>query len=605
VNAELSDYDTIAVGPDGTTLYVADYWNGRIRKVANGIITAVAGGGINTGDGPAESAQLNNPTGLAVDSSGNLYFAEPFNNRVRRISNGIVTTIAGNGTVGFGGDGGAALDAELDFPTGVAVDGAGNVYIADTQNDKIRKVSEVSELSNDVITTFAGTGTRGRSGDGGPAELALLNLPAAYRGIATDAAGNLYIPDWEAVRMVSNGLITTVAGMGPQSVIVPVAKAPALSFPLALPVGVATGLNGNLYVADGGWTGAHGGIVVKVSSGEAATVAGGGSDLGDGGPAAAGQFYAPSGAAMDSSGALYVADTNDDRIRRVKEGILTTVVGTGAISYEGDSEGDPAVNAGISTPTAVTTDASGNFYLAEGGTGGYIHKVSQGIFTTIAENGPLLPNQGGAAKIGGSGEITGLVASATGDLYFTEASDNTVRKLSGGAITTVAGSGTAGYSGDNRPAQGAQLDSPLGLAIDAASNLYIADSMNGAVRKVTNGIITTVAAGLVEPTAIAVDGEGTLYVADAPFVRKVSHGQITNPLAGDATGGTQLARPAGLVVDPSGCLYVSDSTNNRILVLGTGSRMPPRRARRMGASTALESIPVSSPNCELAQEAPR
>jgi sugar lactone lactonase YvrE len=303
---------------------------------------------------------------------------------------------------------------------------------------------------------------------------------------------------------------------------------------------------------------------------------------------------------MDSSGALYIADTNDDRIRRVKAGIVTTLVGTGAIFYEGDSEGDPAVDAGISAPNAVTTDASGNIYLAEGGTGAYIHKISQGIFTTIAENGPLLPNQSGAAKIGGSGDITGLVASATGDLYFTEGYDHKVRKFSGGVITTVAGSGTAGYSGDNGPAQSAQLNSPLGLAMDAAGNLYIADSMNGAVRKVTNGIITTVAAGLVEPTAVAVDAEGALYVADAPFVRKVSHGEVTNLLKGDATGGTQLAWPAGLAVDASGCLYVSDSINNRILVLETGSRMPPHKTRRIQSSAA-----VSSPNCELPQDATR
>ena len=171
-------------------LYIADTGNHRIRKVSNGVITTVAGNGTAgfSGDnGPATSAQLNHPLGVAVDSAGNLYIADYWNNRIRKVSNGVITTVAGNGNAGFSGDNGPATSAQLNYPTGVAVDSAGNLYIADSHNNRIRKVS------NGMITTVAGNGTSGFSGDNGPATSAQLYAP---EGVAVDAAGNLYIADY-------------------------------------------------------------------------------------------------------------------------------------------------------------------------------------------------------------------------------------------------------------------------------------------------------------------------------------------------------------------------------------------------------------------------
>jgi trimeric autotransporter adhesin len=173
-------------------------------------ISTFAGGGLPglSGDnGPATSAQLNGPSGVAVDAAGNVYIADITNSCIRRVFNGIITTVAGNGTLGFSGDNGPALGAELHQPHGVAVDTAGNLYIADTFNKRIRKVS------NGVITTIAGTGVAGFSGDNGPAISAQLNFPF---GVAVDAAGNIYIADSNnyRIREISNKIITTVVGNG-------------------------------------------------------------------------------------------------------------------------------------------------------------------------------------------------------------------------------------------------------------------------------------------------------------------------------------------------------------------------------------------------------
>lgn len=348
---------------------------------------------------------------------------------------------------------------------------------------------------------------------------------------------------------------------------------PALEFPLGTPTGVAVDSSGEFYVAGSGWNGIHGAIIVSVVNGQATAIADGGSNIGDGGPATAGQLFGPDGIAIDRSGALYIADCSDDRIRLVKGGSLTTAAGSGDYGSDTAGQSVPAANAHLAYPSAVTTDGAGNVYLAQGGTAAYIRKLSQGIITTVAEEGPS-PAGDGVPKIGGAGSIVGLAASSAGDLYFTDASDHQVRKLSNGVITTAVGNGIAGYSGDGGPAQNAQLNFPMGLAVDAFDNLYIADRNNGVIRKVANGMITTVAGPLSNVNEVAVDGRGNLYVADGWSVYGASSGALTKIADGSAKLGddgsvapsAQLWQPTALAADAAGCLYVSDSLNNRILV---------------------------------------
>jgi uncharacterized protein (TIGR03437 family) len=233
----------IAVDSAGN-LYIADSNNRRIRKVSNGVITTVAGGGSSHGDnGPATNAQLDYPAGVAVDSSGEVYVADILS--IRKISNGVITTVAGNGTEGHSGDGGPATNAMLCSPIGVAVDSAGNLYIAEASGD----CSSIRKVSNGVITTVAGGSGGGMGGDGGPATSAQLNYPV---GVAVDSAGNLYIGDMvnNRVRKVSNGVITTVAGNGTAGFSGD--NGPATSAELAAPWGVAVDSTGSVYVADGG-----------------------------------------------------------------------------------------------------------------------------------------------------------------------------------------------------------------------------------------------------------------------------------------------------------------------------------------------------------------
>ena len=302
------------MAPDGSgNLYIADRSNHRIRKVDSaGNITTVAGtgtAGFGGDGGAAVAAQLNSPTGVAPDGSGNLYIADTDNRRIRKVdSAGNITTVAGDGTTGFGGDGGAAVAAQLNSPIGVAPDGSGNLYIADQNNDRIRKVDSAGN-----ITTVAGDGTTGFGGDGGAAVAAQLNLP---HSVAVDGAGNLYIADWgnHRIRKVdSAGVITTVAGSGTAGF--GGDGGAAVAARLSLPTGVAVDGSGNLYIAD--W-GNH--RIRKVNSaGVITTVVGDGTAGfgGDGGAAAAAQLNSPRGVAPAGSGNLYIADTGNNRIRKL------------------------------------------------------------------------------------------------------------------------------------------------------------------------------------------------------------------------------------------------------------------------------------------------
>jgi hypothetical protein len=474
-------------------LYIADSGNERVRKVANGVITTIAGNGVQGyfGDGgSATSAELNGPFGVAVDSVGNLFITDF--SRIRKVTNGVITTVAGNGTRGYSGDDGPATSAQLYEPTGVAVDFAGNLYIADDGNERVRKVA------NGVITTVAGNGTRGYSGDNGPATSAEL-WPSA---VAVDAAGNLYIADGgnERVRKVANGEITTVAGNGTQGYSGD--NGPAVSAQLDGPSHVAVDATGNLYITD-----SYDNLIRKVANGVITTVAGGGNLLGDNVPATSGALNYPEGVAVDSVGNLFIADTDNSRIRKVSNGVITTVAGNGTPGYSGDN--GPASSAQVAAPFGVAVDAVGNLYVADT-YNSRIRKISNGVITTVAGNGSYgFSGDNGPATSAQLYYPGGVAVDAAGNLYIADALSERIRKVANGVITTVAGNGAAGFSGDNGPATSAELSGPAGVAVDATGNLYIADAGNERIRVLTPS--GSSCSATVSPVVVSVPASGANF----------------------------------------------------------------------------------------------
>jgi sugar lactone lactonase YvrE len=321
-------------------------------------ISTVAGNGTAAygGDGgPATSASMMLPAGVAVNASGTFFIADFGDNRVRKVSGGIISTYAGNGTAGYSGDGGAATSATLHGLRGLAVDAAGNLYIADALNNCIRKVN-----TSGTITTIAGNGTAGFSGDGGSATLAMLNIPT---GMVADASGNIFIADAynNRIRKVSSsGIITTVAGNGTGGFTGDGSAATAAE--LNGPSDVAVDAAGNLYIADSG----NNRIRMVNSSGTITTIAGDGNVgyAGDGGLALTAELSAPTGLCFDPSGNLYVADANNNVIRAINtSGHISTFAGNGSQGYTGD--GGPATSASFNLPYSVATDAGGNVFIAD------------------------------------------------------------------------------------------------------------------------------------------------------------------------------------------------------------------------------------------------
>jgi len=334
------------------------------------------------------------------------------------LPNGIITTVAGNGTYGYSGDGSAATNAELEWPSGVAVDPTGNLFIADWRNQRIRKVGV-----NGIITTVAGNGTASYSGDGGAATNAELNYPI---GVAVDSTGNLFIADEDnqRIRKVGiNGIITTVAGNGTASY------------------------------------------------------------SGDGGAATNAELNYPIGVAVDSTGNQFISDSNH-RIRKVgTNGIIYTVAGNGTANYSGDV--GAATNAELNNPFGVTVDATGNLFIADSGNQRIRMVGTNEIITTVAGNGTAsYSGDGGAATNAELFYPYGVTVDATGNLLIADSSNNRIRKVgTNEIITTVAGNGTASYSGDGGAATNAELYLPYGVAVDASGNLFIADERNNRIRK--------------------------------------------------------------------------------------------------------------------------
>ncbi|HYW48717.1 MAG TPA: hypothetical protein VE959_37985 [Bryobacteraceae bacterium] len=514
----------VAIDTSGN-VYIADTGDNLIRIVTpDGLINAFAGDSYPSflGDaGLATDAELYKPSDVAVDSSGNVYIADTANQRIRKVTtDGLINTIAGTGAAGYSGDTGPATSAILLAPASVTVDSSGNVYFADTGNTRIRKIDTSANIS-----TVVGTGVPGFTGDGGPAINAKMSLPT---GVAVDSSGNLYIADSQnlRIRKVASGTISTLAGNGVSSFSGD--NGPATQAQMNSPEGVAVDSSGNIYIAD---TNNH--EVRRVTrDGTIARFAGNGTAGfgGDGGAAASAQLNAPEGLAIDSAGNLYIADTQNARVRMVTAGgAISTVAGNGTPGFGGD--GGAATGAMLSTVTGVAVDAAGNLYIAD--LNNYrVRKVSGGTIATVAGNGSQgYAGDGGAATSASLNLPRGVAVDAAGNLYIADSGNAVVRKVANGAITTIAGTGLPGFSGDGGAPTSAQLASPSGIAVDVNGSLIVADGA-ARIRKILfYGFITTIAgngatgysgdgglainAQINGATAVALDNSGNVYIADS------------------------------------------------------------------------------------------
>ncbi len=569
--ARIHSAEAIAVDSLGN-LYIADTGNSRVRRVTlDGIVNTIAGTGSqgSSGDGgPATAAKLD-PIALTLDTKGNLYISDLAGFRIRKVDTaGIITTIAGNGTPGYSGDNGPALSAQLGLVTDVAVDAAGNVYLADLTNERVRKVDAAG-----MITTIAGSGNYGTIGDGVPATSAVL-LPDA---LAIDGS-TLYLADLnrDVIRRVdlSTGLITTFAGTGSQGFSGdngPPANA-SLNFPGALAVDSLH----ILYVAD-----RFNRRVRKITLTTISTIAGTGN--GDGGLATSAFLNFPEGVAAGPGNLLLIADTGNNSARVLNPGgsiraigdvrgtplavaadgvgnfyvtddepvILkisatgstTAIAGTGTNGYSGDN--GPATSANIGTPSGVAVDSAGNVYFTDSDAS-RIRKVTlaTGVITTIAGSGNFQASGDGGQAIAAGLDPFDIALDRNNNLYVADRFNSRIRKIGpDGIISTVAGTGSAGLSGDGGLAVKAQLNSPAGLAVDGSGNIFVADTGNGRIRRISpSGLISTIAAQIA-PFRLTVDSSGNIFFSDLPNdrVQKLTLRAVTNPVLSIVSGNNQTS----------------------------------------------------------------
>lgn len=447
----------------------------RIHKFtpgsASSIVVAGASGnpGYN-GDGiPATQALLNGPQGIAVDSAGDIFISDTGNNRVRKVdTNGIITTLAGNGQAGYSGDRGPSVTASLNFPDSIGVDLNGDIIIGDSNNFRLRQVG-----ADGTIRTIVGNGSL-YCGSGVPAVTAGIEGPHA---VLADRQGDVLFSDDlnNRIREISpGGIITTIAG------------------------------NGSYWFA------------------------------GDGGPATQAGIGYPEGLAIDAPGNIYVVDNSNNRIRKIDtSGTITTIAGVGnsACSFGGD--GGPATLAQLCYPDSVAVDASGSVYFTDGGNA-RVRKVDPlGNISTVAGDGAQgYPGDGGMATQTPLGYVAGVTVGADQTLYLADSDASRVLHVdAAGRVATVAGNGIAGYTGDGGAAAAAELDGPSHVAFDTSGDMLIADAFNNAIRVVdSHGVIQTAAgdgqygpdgdggpatqAALAYPTDVAVDASGNLLIAD-------------------------------------------------------------------------------------------
>jgi uncharacterized protein (TIGR03437 family) len=593
---------SVAVDTSGNR-YFADEGLLRIRKVTpGGSISTIAGTGeFNSGpDGALAIASPIRPYGLAVDVQGTVYFSDG-HGRVRKISaDGTLVTVAGfEGSGPDGGDGGQATLARI-APWGIAVDRSGNLYIAEQNAYRVRKVTPAG-----IISTVAGTGQQGNQGEGGPAIQAGLMNPTR---VAVDTAGNLYIADGASgnriLKVNSGGQLTRVAGGGDTQR----DEVPATSSFVSTYGGISVDAAGNIYSAD--W---YGNVIRKITTdGIIHTIAGTGKVGGtDGcGVALAALFYAPEDVAADAAGNVYTGERGNPRVREISGTTIRTVAGPGPNGFSGD--GGPATSAALAAPSGLLFDALGDLLLADSGNN-RVRKISaSGVITTVAgASGPVAGDYSGCAPPPGTlSGPTALALGSSGTIYIADTGDHRVMALApGGQITLLAGTGTAGFSGDGGPATSAALKAPAGLAVDSAGNVYIADTGNNRLRMVTpDGIIHTVTTALSGPTGLAFDRTGNLYIAESTgyrLSRMTPDGTIT-PYAGTGFNTVsaapvphapnELDNPVAVTVDRFGSVYVADLAGELQRITGNCARSTPYFGAVSGvASDAQGNVYFSDP----------
>src|SRR5438034_1346849 len=532
-------------------------------------IRTVAGGGPN--NVPALSAAISSLSAVAFDSSGNYYITTL--TRVFRVDqSGQLTVYAGNGGLGFNGDGIAATSAELCNPHGIAFDSTGNLFIADECNDRVRRVDAATR----IITTVAGNGTAGYSGDAGPAASAALSGPSA---VTVDRQGNLFISDSNNGRIrrvdANTQIITTIPMSG-----------------LANPSGIALDGAGNLFFAD-----ADGQRVLRLDSttGMITQVAGNGvrdgccsgGFSGDGGPATSAELNVPNSLVVDSGGNLFIADTFNYRIRRVDAatGVITTIAGDGTPGFSGD--GGLATSAELNAPSGIALGSAGSLFIADS----FNFRIrrtdpSTQVITTVAGNGTYsFSGDGGPAAASQLNDPQGVAVDNAGNLFIADSMNNRIRRIDAATqvITTVAGNGTIGFSGDGGPATSAALSGPLSVAVDSAGNLFIGSDLRIRRLDAATGVITTVAgsgifgecAGSATSTAlpmttgVAVDNGGNLFISGnrENSFRGIGLCRVdaaTQVSCTYASSGFGYGATVGVAVDNAGSLFIADSGSNRI-----------------------------------------
>ena len=604
-------------------------------QAQNNTISTVAGGGVNPAAPTA--AYIPGVFDAVRDSAGNTYISAPTLNVVYKVSStGTMTIYAGTGTFGDGGDGGPATKAGLDLPEGLALDSAGNLFIADVDNDRIRRV----DAQTQIMTTVAGSGLPffpAYSGDHGPATSAGLNFP---RAVAVDANGNVFIADTgnQVVRMVDNTaqhIITTYAGNGNQGQ----AGAAngdggaATSAQLSNPRGVAVDSAGNLYIAD-----TNDGVVRKVDNTAAhiiTTYAGSPGTVntngGNGGPATQAGLSTPNGVFVDATGNLFIADTGNMAVRKVDttaSHIITAVAGNNTGCFDpstGCGNGGPATSAALNQPTSVSVDSAGNVIITDSGTQ-TVRIVSGGNISVFA--GGASGGDGGAATSAILGLANVVNVDATGNLFILEQFGERVREVTAAnqTIITIAGTGAKGGLGSfgstnttAGPALKATLISPFAMAMDKAGNIYVADARGLVIRKISAASprqITTIAgngnfcqtgtcgdggaatsAEFQLPSGLAVDSANNLYISDGSLnvIRILNQNTgVINTFAGTyggicpvynsngsacGDGGAALSAtlnsPFALAFDSKGNLYVADSGDNAVRMISTSGIIGP------------------------------